>query len=314
MADFGLSTAPSPGLVTVWLRQEDEAIDIRCWLQEAVEMTSSAAATVQAALRGWFVRRSVLSTAQLAAEIAAPTVGARASPRPLSPSDLYLHPLASRLGWVYCERGRPRWMTPNPVADALCLWADLPVVTSPPVGRASSAKKLGQRRRAAARALRDARVTRRGSLHLAVQPLYGSLFRSRSPWDRRRMEWATAAAARADEIKYSPHLLADADARFSQDDLRHPLHWRLPCVRRDLPHDDRFLADLRARFGTRAVDSLRADPARPAPPRGSRLPDVLRLDRPLDDEFDDDSSESDVASEASGGSAILALEELDWLD
>jgi hypothetical protein len=31
----------------------------------------------------------------------------------------------------------------------------------------------------------------------------------------------------------------------------------------------------------------------------------------LDDEFDDDSSESDVASEASGGSAILFLEELD---
>ena len=68
-----------------------------------------------------------------------------------------------------------------------------------------------------------------------------------------------AAAERADLIKYHPALLASADATLGPDHPAHPLWSRLPYTRRDLPHDDRFLTDLRTRFGARAVDSLRAE-------------------------------------------------------
>ena len=130
----------------------------------------------------------------------------------LTPSDLYLHPTASRLSWVYCERGMGS-TTPNPIADALALhpqtvgalagrpWAPPPLS---PLAHAPSAKARGRQRKAARRAQRDARVDHRDTharfRRARAHSECGFLLRGsdgRACWDVRRLELLRAAQQRS---------------------------------------------------------------------------------------------------------------------
>lgn len=254
-SDFCLAVAPPPALITVWGRtgveEGGEAIDIHALLRDATAEASAGAARLQAGVRGWFVRRSLLSTPELEAEIASqpPCM----SPHRLTPADLYLHHVASRLSWVYCERLPPGFTELNPIADALALWRTTDALAAPssplnPVGRASNAKKRGRQRKAAARAQRNHRVTRRATSHSGVLSQGGGLFRHHSSrWDLRRLAWLREAQTRAEFERAAPY-------------LRETPVSSLPHMRQDLEARDPYLLELSIHFGEHIVDGLRPPP------------------------------------------------------
>jgi hypothetical protein len=207
---------------------------------------------LQAGVRGWFVRRSLLSAAQLTAELAATPLSFFPGGRRTAPADLYLHHTADRLSWVYCARVHHTielW----PVADALSLSTDIPDTRPQALPRASSAKKRGLQRKAAARALRDARVERRTINHARAGPYHGFLFRpSGRGYDRKRQAWALAAADLASGLSAHPFL----DPAW----IVPPFDRRLRLKRRDAP----FLSELRSRYGDRVIAALHPRTTRPS--------------------------------------------------
>ena len=272
----------------VWFRADEVAIDIHGYLHDELEAVTIQAARVQACSRGWFVRRSILSARVLEREIAA--CPASVSPRLLTPTDLYLHHVASRLSWVYCER-IPRGHTLlAPVIDALSLRAP----PSPPIGRASSAKKHGKRQQAAQRA---ERIRLRTTNQRAVLSHGGSLFRFRySRRDAMRLLWLQHAEERFDHERCFTGLRSDPIVPIRR-------------VHSSLRADDPFLLELRARFGARIIDGLYPREAREDAKAGAELYSYLaRLFGPILDhgqhESDDDDTNLDgLPDEDLGGSS-----------
>ena len=97
-------------------RDEECYIDVRGLLDLHRASLTSAACAIQSYVRRWFVLRSLLPAATLRRWCTLhPLPGWPHDPaRPLSPSNLYLHPVEGGMSWAYCDR-----FTKFPVADAL---------------------------------------------------------------------------------------------------------------------------------------------------------------------------------------------------
>ena len=280
VSGFCLAAQPPP--VTVWFCDDDEALDIHALLRDATATASASAARIQAGVRGWFVRRSLLSNSALLAEIhhLACSWPIPVSPHCLTPPDLYLHRTASGLSWAYCERLPPGLTELNVIADALSLLAPHPpeAASSPlnPHRRASNARKRGKQLKAAERARRDSRVTRRDANGRGVLSRGGGLFRVwSSRWDRARHACLLRAQARADHERYCPYLSSEPIPPIPGS---HALGPRDP-----------YLLELSDRFGARIVGALR-DSGRARPGLDDCCSD--------DDCTDDDNCSDDGAAEA----------------
>ena len=105
-------------------RDEECYIDVRGLLDLHRASLTSAACAIQSYVRRWFVLRSLLPAATLRRWCTLhPLPGWPHDPaRPLSPSNLYLHPVEGGMSWAYCDR-----LTKFPVADrALAFHSALP--------------------------------------------------------------------------------------------------------------------------------------------------------------------------------------------
>ena len=247
-ADFHLTAAPPPTTVTIAL--DGEPVDVFEHLDELVV----AATAIQAGVRGWFVRRSMLPADMLQAGIDAHHKFGRTTGHSYTTASLYLHPVADRLSWIYCQRQSPCFVELDLVADALCQ-VDSTHAVIPPVSlkRATSAKKRGKQRVAARRVQRDARVDRRHYNRGHATSVHGFIFRPAGP--NRRLH------SRMDEMLSALVLHALRQRSFPfLNDLPAPRlspHPGYQTIDRSLAGSaNAFVTELRDRFGDRFVSSI----------------------------------------------------------
>ena len=301
----GLGVVGPGQRMDAYSRDEECYIDVRGLLDLHRASLTSAACAIQSYVRRWFVLRSLLPAATLRRWCTLhPLPGWPHDPaRPLSPSNLYLHPVEGGMSWAYCDR-----FTKFPVADALS-----PSTRPYPARLAKRAASHSQRQRQEAALARDMQAwhaERRLAHAVGLEQLRGAdgvlrLYRPlHTHYDRRgdrneymqdheRRRWDAALAAKLPDGRLTREQALAAWLAERLDEGGFDSAWRAWEAGGGLCHHTPCLCGSCPRV-TAALAPHAAAAAVPDDDIGSESVDVLGLGCPSDDDdlSDDDSDDA----------------------